>query len=49
MPAHAGKFYTDNHMRDNVEHDAHDDNRPGNAWLNNHCETDFPTGTICER
>ena len=49
VPAPAGNFYTDNHMRDNIEHDAHDDNRPGNVWLNNHCETDFPTGTICER
>lgn len=36
-----------NQLRKNGEHDAHDDNRPANTWVNNHCETDFPTGTIC--
>lgn len=41
--------FAGNHMRKNGEHDAHDDNRPDNVWVNNHCETDFPPGTICER
>ena len=49
VPAPAGNFYFDNHMMHNVEHDAHDDNRPGNVWVNNHCETDFPPETICDR
>jgi hypothetical protein len=37
-----------NHMHDNVEHDAHDDDRPANTWIGNKCETDSPPGTICE-
>jgi hypothetical protein len=28
--------------------DARDDNRPANTWIGNHCQTDFPAGTICE-
>ena len=36
-----------NHMRRNAEHDAHDENRAANTWVGNHCETDFPPGTIC--
>ena len=28
-------------------HDAHDDNRAGNQWLANHCDTDLPSGSIC--
>jgi hypothetical protein len=43
----AGNLYERNHMFGNGEHDAHDDNRPANTWLRNHCETDFPPGTIC--
>jgi parallel beta-helix repeat protein len=45
--ASAGNTFARNHMRHNGEHDAHDDNRPANTWLRNHCETDFPPGTIC--
>jgi parallel beta-helix repeat protein len=43
----AGNLFERNHMHGNAEHDAHDDNRPANTWLRNHCETDFPPGTIC--
>ncbi len=43
----AGNTYADNHMRHNVYHDAHDDNRRGDRWVNNHGETDFPPGSIC--
>lgn len=46
--APAGNFYLHNHMRHNIEFDARDDNRAGNVWEDNHCETDFPPGTICE-
>jgi parallel beta-helix repeat protein len=42
-----GNLYERNHMFGNGEHDAHDDNRPANTWLRNHCDTDFPPGTIC--
>ena len=43
----SGNTYTGNHLMHNGEHDAHDDNWPANTWTGNHCETDFPTGTIC--
>lgn len=43
----SGNVFAHNHLRDNAEHDAHDDNRPGNLWVANHCDTDFPSGTIC--
>ena len=43
----AGNVFERNHMRDNGQHDAHDDNRPANTWVRNHCETDLPPGTIC--
>jgi parallel beta-helix repeat protein len=39
--------FAKNAMFDNVEHDAHDDNRPANVWTGNKCDTDFPAGTIC--
>lgn len=42
-----GNFYVGNHMRRNGEHDAHDENRAANTWTGDHCETDFPPGTIC--
>lgn len=42
-----GNLFDRNHMRANAEHDAHDDNRPANTWVQNHCRTDFPPGTIC--
>lgn len=42
-----GNVLARNAMFGNVEHDAHDDNRPANRWIQNRCETDFPTGTIC--
>lgn len=37
----SGNVFADNHLRDNGEHDAHDDNRPGNLWVNTSCATDF--------
>lgn len=43
----SGNVFANNHLRDNAEHDAHDDNRAGNDWVANHCDTDFPSGTIC--
>lgn len=47
-PAPTGSnFFVSNHMLDNSEHDAHDENRPANTWVDNHCRTDFPAGTIC--
>jgi parallel beta-helix repeat protein len=42
-----GNIIRRNHMRRNTEHDAHDENRPANTWTQNHCSTDFPSGTIC--
>ena len=36
-------------MSGNAEHDAHDENRAANTWTGNHCDTDFPAGTICGR
>ena len=42
-----GNTFENNSMFDNVEFDARDDNRPFNTWVNNHCLTDFPPGTIC--
>ena len=39
--------FTNNHMSLNVGFDARDDNRAANTWTDNHCTTDFPTGTIC--
>jgi parallel beta-helix repeat protein len=43
----SGNLFERNHMLGNGRHDAHDDNRPANTWIANHCETDFPPGTIC--
>jgi len=37
----------DNHLRDNVTHDCHDDGI-GNVWVNNHGETSQPPG-LCGR
>lgn len=37
-----------NTMFNNAEHDAHDNNRDANTWLDNRCRTDSPPGTICE-
>jgi parallel beta-helix repeat protein len=45
----SGNVFAGNHLRDNAEHDAHDDNRAGNLWVANHCDTDLPSGTICAR
>jgi hypothetical protein len=42
-----GNVFDTNQMADNGEHDAHDDTRAANVWVNNHCETDFPVGSIC--
>ena len=43
----SGNTFQENHMSGNAEHDAHDENRAANTWTGNHCETDFPAGTIC--
>jgi parallel beta-helix repeat protein len=43
----SGNLLERNHMFGNGVHDAHNDNRPANTWIGNHCETDFPPGTIC--
>jgi parallel beta-helix repeat protein len=43
----AGNVFVGNQMLHNGEHDAHDENRAANTWLDNHCQTDFPPGTIC--
>lgn len=45
----SGNTYAGNHMSGNAEHDAHDENRAANTWAGNHCDTDFPAGTICGR
>jgi parallel beta-helix repeat protein len=45
--ASSGNLFERNRMFGNLEHDAHDDNRSANTWARNHCETDFPPGTIC--
>ncbi|MGH3371921.1 MAG: right-handed parallel beta-helix repeat-containing protein [Nocardioidaceae bacterium] len=47
LPGASGNVFAGNHLRDNAEHDAHDDNRAGNQWVANHCDTDLPSGTIC--
>jgi parallel beta-helix repeat protein len=44
----SGNVFEANHMRNNTEHDAHDDNRAANTWTGNKCQTDFPSGTICD-
>lgn len=36
-----------NFMHGNKVFDAADDQRGANIWEHNHCETDFPPGTIC--
>jgi parallel beta-helix repeat protein len=46
--ASSGNILTDNNAFQNVTFDARDDNRPANTWNGNHCQTDFPAGTICE-
>jgi parallel beta-helix repeat protein len=39
----------DNHLRDNVTHDCHDNSLgTANTWTGNHGETDFPAG-LCTR
>ena len=43
----SGNTFDGNHMSGNAEHDAHDENRAANTWTGNHCDTDFPAGTIC--
>jgi parallel beta-helix repeat protein len=43
----SGNTFEGNHMSGNAEHDAHDENRSANTWTGNHCDTDFPAGTIC--
>ncbi|HEX2054708.1 MAG TPA: right-handed parallel beta-helix repeat-containing protein [Actinomycetota bacterium] len=43
----SGNTFEGNQLRGNGEHDAHDDSRLANVWVNNHCKTDFPAGTIC--
>jgi parallel beta-helix repeat protein len=43
----SGNLFIDNSMFDNVLFDAADDARPLNVWSGNHCNTDFPPGTIC--
>ncbi len=43
----SGNTFEGNHMSGNAEHDAHDENRAANTWAGNHCDTDFPAGTIC--
>jgi len=43
----SGNTYRDNHLKNNAEFDAYDQNWPANAWVGNHCDTDFPAGTIC--
>ena len=42
-------LFEGNHMSGNTEHDAHDENRAANTWAGNHCDIDFPAGTICGR
>ncbi len=42
-----GNTVHDNHLRDNVTHDCHD-NGTGNTWVNNHGETSMPPG-LCGR
>ena len=44
----AGNTFKDNRMHGNAEHDAHDENRAANTWIDNICDTDFPAGTICQ-
>jgi parallel beta-helix repeat protein len=46
--ASSGNLLTANNAFQNVMFDARDDNRPANTWIGNHCQTDFPAGTICE-
>jgi len=46
--ASSGNLLTDNNAFQNLMFDARDDNRPANTWSGNHCQTDFPAGTICE-
>jgi parallel beta-helix repeat protein len=42
-----GNTVHDNHLRDNVTHDCHD-NSTGNVWDDNHGETSFPMG-LCSK
>ena len=42
-----GNTYLSNSMFLNVTFDAEDGNRTANTWSGNHCNTDFPPGTIC--
>ena len=42
-------LFEGNHMSGKTEHDAHDENRAANTWAGNHCDIDFPAGTICGR
>jgi parallel beta-helix repeat protein len=44
-----GNRFVRNVMFRNAEHDAHDNNRPGNVWIKNQCRTDSPPATICRR
>ncbi len=44
-----GNTFERNRVRGNAEFDARDDMRPANTWIRNHCETDSPPGTICEK
>jgi parallel beta-helix repeat protein len=43
-----GNTVHNNHLRDNVTHDCHDNNGSGNNWDSNHGETSFPPG-LCDR
>ena len=47
LQASSGNSLFLNFMHGNNVFDAADDNRTANTWEHNHCETDFPPGTIC--
>jgi parallel beta-helix repeat protein len=42
-----GNTFLFNSMFGNAVFDARDDARASNTWSGNHCNTDFPPGTIC--